>query len=103
LGPAPAFAGQWQLPKEISGQGTDHVYGYAFTCGDHSLLVAWGTGDKGGKEDWVLTIPAQADAQNIARAPLDARKVALTESPVLIMSKTLTAGDLLRECILSSH
>lgn len=102
LGPAPAFAGQWQLPKEISGQRTDNVYGYAFTCGDHSLLVAWATGDGERKETWALSIPGQVSAQDIAGAPLDISKVGLSESPVFIISKTRTAGELLRECHLST-
>jgi hypothetical protein len=102
LGQAPAFTGKWQVPKEISGQRTDNVYGYAFASGDHSLLVAWATGGTDGKETWALTMPAQASARNIAGAPLDGRKVALSESPVFITSRTCTAGVLLRRCILSS-
>jgi hypothetical protein len=101
LGPTPVYGGKWQVPREVSGRSTGNVYGYTFACGDHSLLVAWATSTDGA-ETWTLTVPAQVSVRNIAGAPLDGRKVALSESPVFITSRTCTAGVLLRRCILSS-
>ena len=108
LGPTPVPGGQWQAPKEMSEQSTAHVHGYAFDCGDHSVLIAWATGTEGAKgaeaaEAWALTRPAQTHAQNIAGAALEDRTVALSESPVFITSKTHTAAELTRQCGLVSR
>ena len=89
------------MPKEVSGRSTGNVYGYTFACGDHSLLVAWATETEGAKA-WALTLPAQATARNITGAPLDGRKVELSESPVYILSKSHTPGELARQCGLVS-
>jgi hypothetical protein len=104
LGPTPVPGGTWQTPKEVSERSTGHVYGYAFDCGDHSVLIAWATGteEAGEKETWALTMPADASARNIAGAPLEDRTVPLSESPVFITSRTHTAEELGRQCGLVS-
>jgi hypothetical protein len=96
--------GTWQAPKEVSERSTDNVHGYTFACGDHSVLIAWATGTEEAKEaeDWALTMPADASAQNITGAPLEGRTVALSESPVFITSRTHKAEELARQCGLVS-
>jgi len=101
-------AGQWQAPKEMSEKSTANVYGYAFDCGDHAVLVAWATGIEAAEEpeaakSWALTMPAETSAQNIAGAALEGRTVALSESPVFITSKTHSAAELTRQCGLVSR
>jgi len=86
------------------------VYGYAFDCGDHSVLIAWATGTEEAEEAaeveaaaaWALTMPAHASARNIAGARLEERTVALSESPVFITSTTHKAEELARQCGLVS-
>ena len=101
LGPKPVPGGKLQMPKEVSGHSTGNVHGYTFACGDHSVLIAWATGTEG-TEAWALTLPEQATARDIAGATLKGDKVALSESPILIISKTHTPRELARQCGLVS-
>ncbi len=98
LGPAPVFAGQWQLPKAVAEAAAQNLHGYAFKAGGHAVLIAWAAGDaaKGG---WTLALPAGATARTITGAPVAGERVALTESAVYIVSTTLTPGELARQCL----
>jgi hypothetical protein len=51
---------------------------------------------------WALTMPAHASVRNIAGAPLEERTVALSESPVFIISRMHKAEELARQCGLVS-
>jgi hypothetical protein len=98
LGPAPRFAARWQFPAEIAGRPTPGVHGYAFATGSRSLLVAWSAPDTGADDRWTLVLPPGAAGRNIVGASLPGGRIALSESPVYILSDALTPGELARHC-----
>jgi len=101
LGPKPAFGGRLQVPKQVSGQGTDNVHGYAFANGESSILIAWAT-EKRGEANWTIHPPAHSMVRSVTGALLEGSGIRLSESPVYIQSNSLTPGELARQCVLTA-
>ena len=98
LGPSPVFAGRWLFPETVSDRSTRGIYGYTFASGSQSVLVAWAASDDGGPlpDRWTLLVPDGAVARDIVGGALPSGPVVLSESPVYIVSNTLTPGELAR-------
>ncbi|MBP8255926.1 MAG: beta-galactosidase [Opitutaceae bacterium] len=100
LGPAPTFSGHWLVAAKVANKSTQNVHGYAFSSGDASVLVAWDEMEVGQAANWTLVVPEGCSARNIAGAPLAGSRIALSGSPVYVVSATLTPGELARLCLL---
>ncbi|MBP6507090.1 MAG: hypothetical protein KA257_05950 [Opitutaceae bacterium] len=100
LGSAPIFSGQWELPVSENGTVTPEVLGYSFAANGHVAMVIWSTNDKTTAERWVLKMPVGCTGRNVVGAALEGDRIPLSESPVYVVSTTLTPEELSRQCLL---
>lgn len=103
LGQTPSFVCDWRSPCGNISPQTKDVFGYAFSCGDHSTLVVWATGHTPTGAPWEVTIPKQACAVNTAGTPVSGSKFWLRESPIFITSSTLRPDQLAQRCVLEGQ
>ena len=96
LGPAPRFAGR--LAGGVSEQAQPAgLYGFAFQTDQHALLVAWADLELAG-EGWRLELAPHSSACDIVGRPIAGSVVALDETPVYVVSRSMPAGSLLQRC-----
>jgi len=75
----------------------DDVHGYVFRCDGRAVAVAWADPELVG-DGWSLRATARADIHDIVGAPVDGPEVALTSSPVYLVSRTASAKELAASC-----
>ncbi len=98
LGSAPIFSGQWQSIVSSTGTVVPEVLGYLFVANGRVALVIWSTNDKATAERWVLRLPVGCTGRNVVGAPIEGERIPLSESPVYVVSATLTPEELSRQC-----
>jgi len=98
LGPAPRYGAALARPATTGAPVPDTVHGYAFQCGGRGVLAAWAAEKDPAKPHWRLRAPAASQIQDIMGNVQEGDTIALGESPVYVVSETLSAADLATAC-----
>ncbi len=101
LGSAPKFSAVVEPP--VTRSGASEVYGYAFQCGERSLVIAWAPAEDNQSSTWSIKAPADIKAFDIVGAPIDSADIRLGESPVYLASTALPAPELASGCAFILH
>ena len=97
LGPQFTFAGQLELNQAPEKSITNQVQGYSFQCNERAVLIAWVSEKETSAVK--LNVPEGVNIINIAGTKLpSSTEIALSVSPVYIVSDSMTAIDLLKSC-----
>ncbi|MBE0654457.1 MAG: hypothetical protein IH594_11700, partial [Bacteroidales bacterium] len=97
LGPQFTFAGQLELNQAPEKSNTNQVQGYSFQCNERAVLIAWVSEKEASTVK--LNVPEGVNIINIAGTKLpSSTEIALSVSPVYIVSDSMTAIDLLKSC-----
>lgn len=98
LGSAPIFSGQWQSTVSSTGTIAPDILGYFFVANGRTTFVIWCTNDKAASEHWVLKLPVGCKGRNVVGAPIEGEQIPLSESPVYVISTTLTSEEISGQC-----
>lgn len=92
LGSAPTYGADFSKPGTVGGYSTAGVEGFSFQNGGNSVLVVWATENAG--HAWSLTMPSGVQIYDMMGNNLSTLTVALSKSPVYVVSGSLSASAL---------
>ncbi len=101
LGPEFTYAGQLENNVPPENLKTHQVQGYSFQCNERAVLIAWVSEKE--KSIYQLNVPDGVDIYNITGTKISSSTdVRLSNSPVYVVSNSLTALDLVKSCNVST-
>lgn len=98
LGPEPQFVAPWNPSPSDGASAPKGLYGYAFRCGDRSVLAAWAAEDEA-ELPWRLTVPEGSTLRNVVGAPISGSATTLGPSPVYVIDEARTPEELAAACV----
>jgi hypothetical protein len=102
LGPEFTFAGQLENNIPPENKTTHQIQGYSFQCDQRAVLVSWISEKE--TSTVKLVVPQGVDIYNIAGTKLTPTSdIILSNSPVYVVSDSLTAEELLQSCEIKEY
>jgi photosystem II stability/assembly factor-like uncharacterized protein len=102
LGPHFKYAGQLEMESHYENSLNHQILAYSFQCEQRAVVVAWISENK--TSTVKLIVPEGVDVFNIMGTKLAfSGEIELSNSPVYIVSDSMTALDLLKSCSLKKN
>src|SRR5690606_8464796 len=98
LGPDPQFVAPWNPSPSDGASAPKGLYGYAFRCGDRSVLAIWSTEDEV-ELPWRLTVPEGSTRRDLLGAPTSGSAPARRPAPVYVIDEARTPEELAAACV----
>ena len=100
LGPEFIYAGPLENNMPPENSTTNQVQGYSFQCNERAVLIAWVSEKE--KSIYQLKVPEEVEIFTITGTKISSSNdLRLSNSPVYIVSNSLSAKDLAKSCSLS--